>query len=69
MCFSASTVLVLGSLGHGVESTAVLEPLNLRGVEGVLEGDVERLAILGVNNHGDGLADLKLGAENIDLLY
>jgi hypothetical protein len=59
--------LLLGGLGHGVESTAVLEPLDLRLVEGVLQGNVERRAVLGVHNEGDGLANGELGAKNINL--
>lgn len=58
---------MLGSLGHGVEGTTVLEPLDLGLVEGVLELNIVGLAILGVDDHGDGLADSELGAEDINL--
>lgn len=54
-------------LGHGVQGTAVLEPLNLASVEGVGQLDVERLAILGLDNEGDGLAGFELGALNVNL--
>lgn len=58
----------LGVLGHGVEGRAVLEPLNLGLVEGVRELDVEVLAVLGVDTHGDGLANGELSAEDVDLV-
>ena len=64
---SSTSNLLLGSLGHGVEGTAVLEPLNLGLVEGVLELNLVVLAILGVDDHGDGLADSELGAEDVNL--
>ena len=54
-------------LGHGVEGAAVLEPLNLGLVEGVRQLDLELRAILGVDDHGDGLADGELGGEDVDL--
>lgn len=60
--------LVLGILGHGVEGRAVLEPLNLGLVEGVVELDVEVLAVLGVDTHGDGLANGELSAEDVNLV-
>jgi hypothetical protein len=59
--------LFLGRLGHRVQGASVLEPLNLRLVEGVVQLDLERLAVLGVDDHGDGLANGQLGAEDIDL--
>ena len=55
-------------LGHGVQSAAVLEPLNLGLVVRVLELDLEGLAVLGVDDHGDGLANGQLGGEDVDLL-
>ena len=59
--------LVLGGLGHGVKSRAVLEPLDLSIVEGVGQRDLEGLAAIGgVDNEGKGLARLELGAEDID---
>ncbi|KAI6755925.1 hypothetical protein HG531_005031 [Fusarium graminearum] len=67
LCFFLS--LVLGSLRHGVEGGAVLEPLDLGFVEGVREGHLEGLAAIGrVDNEGEGLANLELGAEDIDLV-
>lgn len=55
------------SLGHGVQGAAVLEPLDLTSVESVGQLDVERLAILGLDNQGNGLAGLELGALDVDL--
>jgi hypothetical protein len=56
-------------LGHGVEGRAVVEPLDLAGVEGVGEGDVVGGgAVGGVDAEGHGLADGKLGAEKVDLV-
>lgn len=55
-------------LGHGVEGTAVLEPLKLGLVESVIELDLKVLAVLGVNDHSNGLANGKLGGKNIDLV-
>jgi hypothetical protein len=61
--------LLLGSLGHGVQGTSVLEPLNLALVEGVRQLDVERLATVGgVDNHGEGLLNSKLSALEVDLV-
>lgn len=61
--------LLLGGLGHGVEGRTVLEPLNLGLVEGVGQRDLERgAAIGGVDNHGERLANLELGAEKVDLV-
>ena len=60
--------LVLVLLGHGVEGRAVLEPLNLGLVEGVRELDLEVLAVLGVDLHGDWLANGELSAEDVDLV-
>lgn len=59
--------LRLLGLGHGVECTAILEPLNLGLVEGVLEFDVECLAVLRVNNHGNRLANCEFGREDVNL--
>lgn len=63
----SSSYLLLGGLGHGVQGAAVLEPLDLGFVEGVEELDLVVLAILGVDDHGDGLANGKLSAENVNL--
>lgn len=54
-------------LGHGVECAAVLEPVDLAGVEGVLQLDLVGLAVLGVHGHDEGLAGLELGAGEVDL--
>lgn len=60
---------LLARLGHSVEGRAVLEPLDLALVEGVGELDVEGLvAIGGVDNEGDGLADGKLSSLDVDLV-
>jgi hypothetical protein len=59
--------LFLGCLGHGVESAAVLEPLDLALVEGVRQLDVESLAAIGrVNNQGHGLVNSELSALEVD---
>jgi hypothetical protein len=61
--------LLLGCLGHGVERTAVLEPLDLALVEGVCELDVESLAAVGgVDDKSHGLANGELGALEVDLV-
>lgn len=60
--------LVATLAGHGVEGRTVLEPLDLGLVEGVVELDVEGLAILGVDAESHGLADLELGAEQVNLV-
>lgn len=57
------------SLGHGVQGTAVLEPLDLASVEGVGQLNVEGLAILGLDNEGDGLAGCELSALDVNLLH
>lgn len=54
-------------LGHGVKSATVLEPLDLAGVEGVGQLDLEGLALLGLDDHGEGLANLELGALQVNL--
>lgn len=54
-------------LGHGVQGAAVLEPFDLSGIECVGQFDVEGLAILGLDDQGDGLAGRELGAFNVDL--
>lgn len=56
-----------GVLGHGVQGAAVLEPVDLAGVEGVGQGDVESGTALGVHAQGQGLANGQLGAQDIDL--
>lgn len=59
--------LLLGVLGHGVESATVLEPLDLALVEGVRERDVEGLAAIGgVDSKREWLADSKLSGGQIN---
>lgn len=53
---------------HGVQGGTVSEPLNLGVVEGVVELDVEGLALLGVDTEGDRLANGELGAEQVNLV-
>jgi hypothetical protein len=56
-------------LSHGVKGGAVVEPLNLTGVEGVRERNVEGgVTVGGVNTEGHGLANLELSAEKVDLV-
>lgn len=54
-------------LGHGVQCATVLEPLDLGSVVSVGKLDLEGLAVLGVDPHGEGLANLELSAQKIDL--
>jgi hypothetical protein len=54
-------------LGHRVQRTSVLKPLDLGLVEGLVQLDLEGLAVLGVYFHRDGLANSQLGAEDVDL--
>lgn len=57
-------------LGHGVERTAVLEPLDLAVVERVRQLDVEGLAAIGgVDGEGDGLASGELSGGDADLVF
>lgn len=56
-------------LGHGVERGAVLEPLDLALVESVGELDVERLAVLWLDDQGDRLAGRELRALDVDLVH
>jgi len=55
-------------LGHGVQGRAVLEPLNLPLVECVRELNFKALAVLGVDNHGHGLANCELGDLEVNLV-
>lgn len=57
-----------GVLGHGIKSTAVLEPFDLCGVEGLKELDLVARTVLGVDNHGHGLANCEFGALDVNLL-
>jgi hypothetical protein len=60
---------LLASLSHGVEGRAVLEPLDLALVECVRELDVEGLvAVGGVDDEGNGLADGELSSLDVDLV-
>jgi hypothetical protein len=66
---NSEVMRLLARLGHGVEGRAVLEPLDLALVEGVGELDVEGLvAVGGVNNEGDGLADGELSSLDVNLV-
>lgn len=56
-----------GVLGHGVQGTAILEPLDLGLVEGVLELDLEVLALLRVDDHSEGLANRQLSGKDVNL--
>ena len=68
-CHPCSSLTPLVLLGHGVKGRAVVEPLDLAGVEGVGEGDVEGgVAVGGVDAESHGLANLELGAEKVDLV-
>lgn len=59
--------LLLGVLGHGVESAAVLEPFNLALVEGVGKRDLELLAAIGgVDSHGQRLSRGELSGGQVD---
>lgn len=58
----------LGFLGHSVEGTAVLEPLDLGIVESVVELDFEGLARLGVDGGDERSTSSKLSAGNVDLV-
>jgi hypothetical protein len=69
MCIPLLLICLSPGLGHGVEGRAVVEPLDLTGVEGVGKGDVEGGgAIGGVDTESHGLADSELSAEKVDLV-
>ena len=56
-------------LGHGVQCTAILEPLNLTLIEGVIQLDVKRLAaICGMHAQSHGFVDGQLGAQQVYLV-
>jgi hypothetical protein len=59
--------LFLSVLGHGIQGAAVLEPVDLAGVEGVRQGNLESGTILGVDAQGQGLANSQLGAQDVNL--
>ena len=61
------TPSLLSRLGHRVQRASVLEPLDLGLVESVVQLNFEGLAILGVDPHGNGLANSQLGAQDVDL--
>ena len=68
MCFLLLNRLSPG-LGHGVEGRAVVEPLDLTGVEGVGEGNVVGGgAVGGVDTKSHGFANGELSAEKVDLV-
>ncbi len=52
-------------LGHGVQRTAILKPLNLSFVECVCQLCLPWLAVLGMNSQGHGLADREFRAHHI----
>lgn len=54
-------------LGHGVQSAAVLKPLDLTGVEGVGQLDVKGLAVLGLDDKGNGAAGCELSGLDVNL--
>ena len=54
-------------LRHSVQSATILEPFNLGCIERMLQSDLKWLAILWVDSHDHGLANLKLCAHEIDL--
>lgn len=55
-------------LCHGVQSTSVLEPLNLSLVECMGELAVPGVAVFGVDSHCDRLSHSQFGAQNVDLV-
>jgi hypothetical protein len=55
-------------LSHCVEGGSVLEPFDLRLVEGLGQLHLEGLAVLGVYTHGQGFADGKLSAQEVYLI-
>lgn len=69
MCLLLSCPNLCILLGHGVQRATVLEPLDLALVEGVRQLDVERLAVLGLDDQGDLAAGGELGGLDVDLLH
>ena len=61
------TPSLLSRLGHRVQRSSVLEPLDLGLVEGVVQLDLEGQAILGVHGHRHRLANGKFCAGEVDL--
>jgi hypothetical protein len=62
------TSLSFVGLRHGVKSATVLEPLDLRGIEGVRELDIEGIASSGwVDSKGHWLSNGNLGCKKINL--
>ena len=55
-------------LCHGVQSTSVLEPLNLSLVESMGELAFPGVAVFGVYPHCDGFAYSQFCAQNVDLV-
>ena len=56
------------SLGHAVQRTPVLEPLNLTLVESMGELAVPGVAVLRVDSHCDWLTHSQFCAQNVDLV-
>ena len=54
-------------LGHGIQRASVLEPLNLRGVEGMRKLDFKGRSILGMDPHRQRFSNSQLSAQNVDL--
>ena len=61
------TPSLLSRLGHRVQRASVLEPLDLGLVEGVVQLDLEGLAVLGVHRHRHRLANGKFRASEVNL--
>jgi hypothetical protein len=55
-------------LSHGVQRATILKPLNLSLVESLRKLAFPRLAILGMNSHGQWLANCQLGAYDVDFV-
>lgn len=73
-CSSSQSSTLISSflllrLGHRVQRASVLKPLDLRLVEGVVQLDLEGLAILGVDRHRKGLANGEFRAGKVNLDY
>lgn len=57
---------LFGVNGHRVQGAAVLEPFDLALVEGVIERRVPDLTVFRMNSQRDRLANLELGAQDVD---
>ena len=54
------------NLCHLVECGTSLEPFDLAFIEGVVELDIEFVAVLGMYPHGDGVSNAELSRKEID---